>query len=285
MPVISSPLNPRVARLRELHTPRGRKKHGLFMMEGPHLLKELLDRSVSPLEVYYQPDLLARTAEGRVLLERLLTGSVAERALIQVSMRVIEALGDVQTSQGVVAVLPLAAFSYEEVAARRPPASRPALLILDRLADPGNLGTILRTALAADVAAVLLTPGCVDAFSPKVVRAAAGAHLALPLAEEQQWDEIARRVREHCGPQLRIFLAEAGAPQLYYEQDLCQPFALIIGNEAHGPSAAARSLATGQLSIPLANGVESLNAAMATGILLYEAVRQQRQRRSSEARK
>nr|BBH93474.1 tRNA/rRNA methyltransferase SpoU [Thermogemmatispora argillosa] len=281
MPVISSPLNPRIARLRELHTPRGRKKHGLFLLEGPHLLKELLDRAVAPLEVYYQPELLARTAEGQALLERLLSGAVDRRALVQVSVRVIEALGEVQTSQGVVAVLPLAACSYEQVAARRPAASRPALLILDRLADPGNLGTILRTALAADVAAVLLTPGCVDAFNPKVVRAAAGAHLALPLAEELAWEEIGRRVREHCGAQLRVFLAEAGAPHLYYEQDLRRPFALIVGNEAHGPSTAARSLATSSVSIPLANGVESLNAAMATGILLYEAVRQQRQSRLS----
>ncbi|MBX5448841.1 TrmH family RNA methyltransferase [Thermogemmatispora sp.] len=277
MQVISSPLNPRIARLRELHTPRGRRKHGLFLLEGPHLLKELLDRAVAPLEVYYQPELLGRTAEGQVLLQRLLSGAVERRALVQVSVRVIEALGEVQTSQGVIALLPLAACSYEQVATRRPAASRPALLILDRLADPGNLGTILRTALAADVAAVLLTPGCVDAFNPKVVRAAAGAHLALPLAEEVGWDEIARRVQEHCGRQQRVFLAEAGAPQLYYEQDLRRPFALIIGNEAHGPSAAARALATSSISIPLANGVESLNAAMATAILLYEAVRQQRQ--------
>src|SRR5205823_10723189 len=102
--------------------------------------------------------------------------------LVEVSERVIESLGEVQTSQGVVSVLSLGAFQPELVRARRSNALRPVLLILDGLADPGNMGTILRTALAADVAEVLLTPNCVDCFNPKVVRAATGAHIALPVA-------------------------------------------------------------------------------------------------------
>jgi TrmH family RNA methyltransferase len=148
------------------------------------------------------------------------------------------------------------------------------LLILDELADPGNMGTILRTALAADVAEVLLTPGCVDCFSPKVVRAAAGAHIALPLATDLSWETIAERINSHCREERRVLLAEAESSHLYYQQDLRRPFALIVGNEAHGPSPEARGLASLAISIPLANGVESLNAAMAAGIILYEAVRQ-----------
>jgi TrmH family RNA methyltransferase len=276
MEIITSPSNPRIARLRELHTPRGRRKYGRFLMEGPHLLEALLNEGVAPLEIYYQPELLARTPEGQILLRRLRARTPSDSLLLPVSARVIESLGEVQTSQGVVSVLPLAAFRYELVAHRRAVRPRPVLLILDRLADPGNLGTVLRTALAADVEAVLLTPGCVDAFSPKVVRAAAGAHLALPLAEES-WEGIRRRVLDHCASEPRVFLAEASARHLYYEQDLRQPFALIIGNEAHGPSQEARALATQAIAIPLANGVESLNAAMAAGIVLYESVRQQRQ--------
>ena len=93
----------------------------------------------------------------------------------------IESLGETQTSQGIVAVLSIDSFQPELIRARRSKASRPALLILDDLADPGNMGTILRTALAADVSEVLLTPECVDCFSPKVVRAASGAHIALPI--------------------------------------------------------------------------------------------------------
>ncbi len=277
MTVITSPTNPRISKLRDLHTTRGRKKSGLFLMEGIHLLEVVLDAGIMPQEVYYQPDVLQRTARGRALFARLLHASdIAPERLVEVSERVMGTLGEVQTTLGVVSVLSLDAFAPARLRARRPAMQRPALLILDDLADPGNMGTILRTALAADVDEVLLTSNCVDCFSPKVVRAAAGAHVALPIATDLSWAAIAERVAMHCANTPRVLLAEAGGKQMYYEQDLTEPFALIIGNEAHGPSEEARSLATLTITIPLANGVESLNAAMAAGIVLYEAVRQAR---------
>ncbi|GAC1359607.1 MAG: RNA methyltransferase [Ktedonobacteraceae bacterium] len=277
MTIITSPANPRISKLQALHTTRGRKKSGLFLMEGPHLLEALLNADLMPREVYYQPAMMQRTPEGTALLERLQRqASLAQ--LIEVSERVIEAIGEVQTSQGVVSVLAMDVLDPQTLQTRRPPAQRPALLILDGLADPGNMGTILRTALAADVARVLLTPNCVDYYSPKVVRAAAGAHVALPVEPELSWEMIAARVLAHCAGVPRVLLAEAGGAHTYYEQDLTQPFALIIGNEAHGPSREAHTLTTVALSIPLANNVESLNAAMAAGIILYESVRQGRLR-------
>jgi len=105
---ITSPSNPRISKLHDLHTTRGRKKSGLFLMEGPHLLEALLDAGIMLREVYYQPELLQRTAKGRSLLARLLhTPSLNEEQLIEVSERAIEALGEAQTSQGVISVLPL----------------------------------------------------------------------------------------------------------------------------------------------------------------------------------
>jgi TrmH family RNA methyltransferase len=275
MTLITSPANPRISTLRDLHSSRGRKKSGLFLMEGPHLLEALLDANITPHEVYYQPELLQRTAKGRTLLARLLhASSLPTERLVEVSERVIESLGETQTSQGVVSVLSFDAFQPGLVRTRRSTASRPALLILDELADPGNVGTMLRTALAADVDEVLFTPNSVDCFNPKVVRAASGAHIALPITTNLAWDTIEDRITAHCQGDRRVFLAEAGSPHLYFEQDLRQPFALIIGNETHGSSPEARKLATVTISIPLANRVESLNAAMAVGIILYEAVRQ-----------
>ena len=273
--LITSPANPRIRALQDLHTARGRKKSGLFLMEGPHLLETLLDAGMMPYEVYYQPELLQRTPSGRFLFNRILhLFALPPDRLIEVSERVIEALGDAQTSQGVVSVMPVEAFKAERLLALREPKPRPALLILDNLADPGNMGTLLRTALAADVQEVLLTAGCVDCYSPKVVRSAAGAHVALPIETNLSWETIAEKVSMHCTNQRRVLLAEAGRSDLYFAQDLTAPFALIIGNEAQGPSAEARPLATMTITIPLANGVESLNAAMAAGIILYEAVRQ-----------
>jgi TrmH family RNA methyltransferase len=301
--------------IRDLHTTRGRKKSGLFLMEGPHLLDALLASELLPEEIYYQPELLQRTPEGRELLARLLhpSGPWSRLPRFEVGERVAEALSDAQTSQGVVCVLSTRLFQPARILQRRPQAQRPALLILDDLADPGNLGTILRTGLAADVAEIILTPHCVDIFSPKVVRAAAGAHLSLPIWPNLSWSEIAAHVERHCSPQQepgeavqhgeksehepgeamqrsgakntrarsietgRVFVAEARATHPYDAEDLAHPFALIIGNEAHGPSSEARQLANRAISIPLANGVESLNAAMAAGIVLFEAARQVRQ--------
>lgn len=294
--------------IRDLHTTRGRKKSGLFLMEGPHLLDALLASELLPEEIYHQPELLQRTPEGRELLARLLhpSGPWSRIPRFEVNERVAEALSDAQTSQGVVCVLSTRLFQPARVLQRRPQAQRPALLILDDLADPGNLGTILRTGLAADVAEILLTPHCVDVFSPKVVRAAAGAHLALPIWPNLNWPEIAAHVERHCSARTahrsqqlgeavqrgeksehgahsrsaetgRVFVAEACATHPYDAEDLARPFALIIGNEAHGPSPEARQLANRAISIPLANGVESLNAAMAAGIVLFEAARQVRQ--------
>ena len=275
MTLITNPTNPRISKLRDLHTPRGRKKSGLFLMEGPHLLEVVLNAGIVPVEVYYQPELLQRTARGKSLLARLMhISNLPEQRLVEVSERVIESIGEAQKSQGVVSVLALDQFSPASLRARRPMMQRPILLILDDLADPGNMGTILRTALATDVEEVLLTPNCVDCYSPKVVRSAAGAHVALPIELDLSWPVIAQRVAVHCAEESRVLLAESGSPSIYYEQDLKSPFALIVGNETHGASQEARALATQTIRIPLANGVESLNAAMAAGIILYEAVRQ-----------
>ncbi len=273
--LITSPHNPRISKLQDLYTTRGRKKSGLFLMEGPHLLEALLNAGIAPREVYYQPELLQRTSKGRALLERLAHATdLSDQQLVEVSERVMEALSDAQTSQGVVSVLTREAFSPARIQARRASIKRHVLLILDNIADPGNMGTILRTALAADVHEVLLAGNCVDYYNPKVIRSAAGAHVALPIEADLAWDAIAERVALHYGDVPRVLLAEAKSPHVYYEQDLATPFALIIGNEAQGPSTEARELATREIAIPLANDVESLNAAMAAGIILYEAVRQ-----------
>lgn len=276
MTFIASPSNPRVSKVRTLHTTRGRKKNGLFLMEGLNLLEALFAANIVPHEVYYQPTLLQRTARGTALLDRLQQPSSAlpHDCLIEVSERVIEAMSEAQTSQGIVCVLPLHTLDYAQIQAQRVQAYRPALLILDALTDPGNMGTILRTALAANVQSVILTPDCVDYYSPKVLRAAAGAHLMLPVETDLSWFAIEERIVAHCGQMHCVLLADAGSSTSYYDLDLTKPFALIIGNEAHGPSSSAHALATHTMSIPLAYGVESLNAAMASGIILYESVRQ-----------
>jgi len=170
------------------------------------------------------------------------------------------ACSDTVAPQGILAVLPI------------PDLDRPEhptfTLLLDRVRDPGNLGTILRTALAAGVEQVLLTPGTVDGSNPKVVRAAMGAHLHLPMAT-LRWEGIAAAVTD-CD----VWLAAAGGEMDYTAVDWTRPVTLIVGGEATGAGERARSLAQGQVSIPMAAGVESLNTAVATAVILFEIARQ-----------
>jgi TrmH family RNA methyltransferase len=163
----------------------------------------------------------------------------------------------------------------ERVRARRRGRLRAILLVLDGISDPGNLGTILRSALAADVDEALLAPGCADPLAPKVVRAASGAHFHLPVRADQSWQEIAAVLGGSPAFQ-QVLVAEAGAHTPYDAVDLTQRTAVLIGNEAHGVSPQGARMATQRVRIPMWNKVESLNAAIAASVVLFEAARQRR---------
>lgn len=142
--------------------------------------------------------------------------------------------------------------------------------MLDGIQDPGNVGTLLRSAEAAGVGLVLCGPGSADAYSPKVLRAAMGAHFNLPLRADLDWDEIGAELAASAP----IYAAAAGASMPYYAADWKQPAALIIGSEARGVGPEGLALATHQISIPMAGRAESLNAGVAGSIILFEALRQ-----------
>jgi TrmH family RNA methyltransferase len=182
---------------------------------------------------------------------------------------------EAQTPQGIVAALSLDAVAPEKLRGQRRGRMRPLVGVLDNLSDPGNVGTIFRSALAADVDCVLLSMNCADPFAPKVVRAASGAHFHLPIYPNQSWDAI-KKYLDGAPKMQQVVVAEAAADTSYADLDLTQRTGLIIGNEAHGPSAPARRLATRFIRIPMFNGVESLNAAIATSVILFESVRQRK---------
>jgi RNA methyltransferase, TrmH family len=280
MTAITSTANPRVQALRALHLPKGRAEAGLFLVEGPHLLDAALDAGVLPALTLFAPEVLERTAPGRRLLGRLAEARAEGAELIEATPTVIERAADTQAPQGIVASIPVAAVAPAAVRARRRGRARPLVLILDALSDPGNVGTLLRSALAADVDEVWLAPGSADPLGPKVVRAGSGAHFHLPVYASQTWDEIATRLRG--APAMRqVLLAEANGAQAYDALDLTQRTALIVGNEAHGPSREAARLATVRVSIPMWNGVESVNAAIAASVICFEAGRQRRAQQQS----
>lgn len=200
--------------------------------------------------------------EARALLAELAAG---DTALWQVSPEVMQALADTVTPQGIAAVVPMAA---PDVARAR---EAGLLLILDNLRDPGNLGTVLRTARAAGVEAVALSAGCVDLYAPKVVRAGMGAHFRLAVLPGLAWAEIASLATGR-----QVLLADARGELTPWQVNWRQPTALIIGNEAHGASPEARALAPCGVRLPMEADMESLNAAIAAAVFMFEAQRQRR---------
>jgi len=259
--MITSLQNDRVKYVRALqHRRRVRRREQRLVFEGVRLVEEAVRAGMPPVLVFYT----ARVGDDE-RGDRLLA-SLREMGVncYAVSEQVLVACSDTETPQGVLAVMPIPA----------PPRSEhPTFtLILDRVRDPGNLGTILRTALAAGVDQVLLTPGTVDVANPKVVRAAMGAHLHLP-AVALEWEAIAEAVTG-CD----IWLADVGGQTPYTAVDWTRPVALIIGGEAAGAGKQARAIAQGLISIPMAPEVESLNTAAATAVILFEVVRQRSER-------
>ncbi|MCC6793342.1 MAG: RNA methyltransferase [Thermomicrobiales bacterium] len=154
--------------------------------------------------------------------------------------------------------------------------SNPLYVVADGVQDPGNLGTLLRSSAAAGATSVLIGPGSVDPFNGKVVRAAMGAHFRVPIRSlDEAWQA---RLETTCP--LRV-LADSEAEMRYDDVDWTVPAVLIVGSEAHGPSNVGLGLATVAASIPLENGVESLNAGVAAAIMLFEAARQRRKARTT----
>lgn len=257
--MITSVRNPKVQRLRALvEQAKRRKEHGSFAVEGARLAEEAL-MSGWTVRTALITENLAKTDPN--LARALAARGVSE----EVSESVMKSISDTQTPQGVML----------EVELRQLALPKPVTfaLILDAVADPGNLGTLLRTAAAANCDAVLLGPGCADAFAPKVLRSGMGAHFRQPLLVKT-WEQIAEFVKEH---KLEIFLAEAWQGKVYDQQDFTKPMALILGGEARGSGEEAMKLQPTPLQIPMPGRIESLNAASAGSILLFEVVRQRRQ--------
>lgn len=253
--MITSANNPLVKRIRSLQAKRrAREDEGVFVIEGLRLAREAVEASL-PAELVLHTDHLDE--RGRAIVNAL--ARLGARVEIT-SSEVMRACSSAETPPGLLAVLPLP----------RHPLPRPMTLVLVAagISDPGNLGTLLRTALAAGVEVVFLTEGSVDPFNPKTVRAGMGAQLRLPILTAAQ-EELAGHL-----DRLQVWLAEAHGGTGYFAVDWRGPSALIVGGEAYGPPPWIEALAGGRVSIPMPGKVDSLNASIAAAVILFEIVRQ-----------
>ena len=257
--MITSNQNPKVRRVRELLAKRSeREASAAFVVEGVRLVEEAL-ASLWPVElVLYSGQLSPRG-------QKILTGLANTGADIEeIASHLMDGLTDTETSQGILAVI-----RRREIAL---PAEGDFFVIADAIHDPGNLGTLIRTCAAAGVDGLILTPGSVDPFAPKVIRAGMGAQFRLPI-HTADWDTITAELHSRSRP-VRILLSDVESGRPAWQTDLRSPVALVIGSEAEGVSAAARQAADDRIHIPMPGKSESLNAAIAAGILIFEVVRQ-----------
>jgi RNA methyltransferase, TrmH family len=252
--VITSSQNPKIKLVRALlGRAKERREAGAFVAEGVRLIEEAETRGWSFRFALYDGSLNAR---GSSLVEHLLSRGIEVE---EVSEPLMKSLSDTETPQGILAVLEISNLPISN--------SLDFVLIPDQIRDPGNLGTLLRTAAAAGVQAVFLPPETTDAFAPKVVRSGMGAHFRLPI-QSMKWEKIRREIKD-----LQVYLADVDGKSCW-ETDLREPLALIVGSEAEGASEQAREVATQKISIPMSGDIESLNAGVAGSVLMFEVVRQ-----------
>ena len=254
--MISSSQNSKIKLVRALAgRPKERREAGAFLAEGVRLVEDAFAANWPFRFVLFSDELSER---GNVLVKKLEEKKIEVE---KVESSLLQSLSETETSQGIIAVLE---FNNLPI-----PESPNFILIPDSIRDPGNLGTLLRSADAAGAQAVLIPAETTDAFAPKVVRAGMGAHFRLPI-QNMSWEDI-QRVSKSA--KLKTFIADMDG-QSCWEIDFKSPLALIVGGEAEGASEQAKKLANSFVKIPMAGKTESLNAAVAGSVLMFEVMRQ-----------
>lgn len=253
--MITSPHNTKLKFIRALAgRPKERREAGAFLAEGVRLVEDALTANWPFQFALFSEETSKR---GKKLIEQLVAAGVDVE---EVKPDVLRSTAETETNQGIVAALKLVNLPI--------PANLNFVLIPDQIRDPGNLGTLIRTAAAAGAQAVFIPPETVDPFAPKVVRAGMGAHFRLPVCS-LGWDEINAQLGG-----LTSFLADAEGQISCWGADFTQSLALIVGGEADGASEPAKKLANIVVNIPMPGKIESINAGVAGSVLMFEVVRQ-----------
>ena len=260
--MITSTGNARVKQLVTWQKKRkARDEEGVYIVEGIRMYREAPRAQVR--EVYVSEQFYSRYGEELGL-------SAWGRQMEILSDHVFSHVSDTKTPQGILAVVKQQPYSFEELLGKE---KASFLLILDHLQDPGNLGTIMRAAEAAGVTGILMSSDCVDIYNPKTIRSTMGALYRVPFVVSEDFTGDIERLKK-AG--VSTYAAHLGATISYEGADYKKPCAFMIGNEANGLSDEVAALADCKILIPMAGQVESLNAAMAATVLMFEAARQRR---------
>ena len=258
---LTSAKNPRVLAWRALQERKGRVSHGAFLAEGDRMAAEALQSGFPVEALLLRTDRYRRMTEAPAEDGMLSPGALpADLPVYVLSDQAFAAVSDTRTPQGVAAVVRM----------RPRPLEGSRYVALDGVQDPGNVGTILRTADAAGLDGVILGPDCADVFSPKVLRATMGSifRVGIRLTEDLAAELSGLRDRGW-----QVISSQLDGSPFYDRPDMGEKWALVIGNEGNGVSPAVRDTATHRLRLPMRGGAESLNAAVAAGIMMYDLMR------------
>ncbi|NLZ28135.1 MAG: RNA methyltransferase [Firmicutes bacterium] len=240
---------------------RGPKGAAELPLEGVHLIREAINRGVFVEQFFYAPEIA-----NPEMLTSLLHSLPTDTMKIAVSKKIFKVIAQTETPQGVAALVSYPTFELGKIIAR------PNLLglVADMVQDPGNLGAMIRSSAAAGLDAVFLTPGTVRLSNPKMLRSTAGALFHVPVLFTGDIDAFWALVRAE---NIAVIGAHPRAERCYFEEDFCRPTLIVIGNENKGISWSALPMDS-MVKIPLVPEMESINASVAAGIIIYEAWRQ-----------
>ncbi|WP_209974642.1 TrmH family RNA methyltransferase [Paenibacillus eucommiae] len=255
---IVSPQNARVKVWAQLLDRRGRDKQRKFLIEGIHLVEEAVKAQAEVLTIIYSLD-KGKPAE---LYER----TVGYIEWVGVSQAVLEKCSDTQSPQGIIAIVQMNISPADQILEM----AHDLVVVVDGVQDPGNLGTIIRSADAVGASGVLLGHGTVDVYNPKTIRSTMGSLFHLPIISADLLDVLP--AARAAG--IQLVTTSLQATHSCYETDLSKPTWFILGNEAKGVSAEVAAEADMKVIIPMQGQAESLNVAMAATVLLFEASRQ-----------
>lgn len=256
MQSITSTKNPLIQTAKSLQTKAARDASGLFLCEGEHMVAEALHAARASVTALFVDDTQAERYAA------LITAAPPAAALYAVPPHVLAALSQVKTPQGVAAMV------------QKPPmagleALGPRVVLLENVQDPGNVGTILRTADAAGFTGCIVTEGCADVFAPKTLRATMGSVFRVPVHEAAGAPEAARAL---AALGYAVLASALDGHDFYARPPLPPRVCLLVGNEGAGLTDAAKAAATHRYRLPMRGGAESLNAAIAAAVFMYEIV-------------
>lgn len=259
--MITSAANQRIKNtVQLLKSAKERKKQDVFVAEGIHMFLETPKRLLS--EVYVSEDFACKEANKKLLdAKQVPFETVSDEVFVRIS--------DTVTPQGILCIVHKPAYGFGDLLH----GENTHLLVLENIQDPGNLGTMFRTGEGAGITGVILNRGCADLFAPKAVRSTMGSIYRVPYyITDSLQDTLLELKRQHV-----TAYAAHGKGEAYYDAfDYCKATAFLIGNEGNGLTKEMLGLADASLKIPMGGQLESLNAAMAAGILMYEVNRQRR---------